>query len=287
VQDEVALAGGDGRLIVGTKLEHNDYSGFEWQPSLRLHWSLAARHSVWAAFTRSVRTPSRVEHDLAVTGAASATLPVFFRVTGDKGFESEEVYAFELGVRTRPLERVLLDVAAFHNRYPNLFSIEAGRPFAEPGRQVFPLVIANGLEGRGKGVEATADLRASERLSFHVGYSYLSLDLQPKAGSTDTTSAPGAEGASPRHRLYGRSVLNLRGGVDVSAGLRWVDELPSQRVPSYTELDMRLAWRAGAHLELAAVGQNLLRPHRPQWGVGSTGAVEVQRSVYGQLTCRW
>lgn len=287
-QDEIALAGGGLRLTLGTKLEHNDYSGFEWQPSLRLHWSIAARHSAWAAATRAVRTPSRIEHDAALTGAASLTLPVFSRFLGDKRFESEEVFGFEAGYRARPAERVLLDVAAFHNRYSNLLSIEtAGRPIAEQGRQILPFVFGNGLEGRARGVEATADLRASERHSLHVAYSYLSLDLDRKPGSTDTSSAAGGEGASPRHRVHGRSVLNLPGRIDFSAGLRWVEALPSQRVPSYTELDLRLGWRVGARLELAAVGQNVLRPHHPEWGVGSAAAVEAERSVYGQLLWRW
>jgi len=287
VQDEVSLAGRALRLTVGTKLEHNDYSGFEWQPSVRLLWMMAARHTAWAAFTRAVRTPSRVEHDLALTGAASATAPVFFRVLGDKGFESEQVFAFEAGYRAQPGDRVLFDVAAFHNRYQDLLSIEAGRPFVEAGRQILPLVIGNGLEGRASGVEAAADLRVTRRLSFHLIYAYLSLDVDPKPGSTDTTTAASTEGSSPRHRASCRSVLNLPGRVDLSAGLRWVEELKSQAVPSYTELDTRLAWRASSHLELAAVGRNLLRPHHLEFGGASLSPVEVERSVYGQLLWRW
>lgn len=287
VQDEIALAGRALHLTVGTKLEHNDYSGVEWQPSLRLLWKMAARHGAWAAVTRAVRTPSRVEHDLALTAAASATAPLFSRVSGNKAFRSEEVIAFEAGYRAQPGDRVLLDLTAFRNRYRDLLGIVAGPPFTEAGRQIVPFVLGNTLEGSGSGVEASADFRATQRLSLHLDYTYLSLDLASKLGSTDTTSAASTEGSSPRHRVSCRSVVNLPRRVDLSAVLRWVDELRSQQVPSYTELGVRLAWRAGARLELAAVGQNLLRPHHLEFGGNRPAPVEAERSLYGQLLWRW
>src|SRR5262249_27222333 len=38
IQDEIALRA-DAMLTIGTKVEHNDYSGFEVEPSVRLQWS--------------------------------------------------------------------------------------------------------------------------------------------------------------------------------------------------------------------------------------------------------
>src|SRR5690606_25294459 len=38
IQDEIALAEDRLRLVLGTKLQHNVYTGFEWQPSARLAW---------------------------------------------------------------------------------------------------------------------------------------------------------------------------------------------------------------------------------------------------------
>ena len=286
VQDELALAGRALRLTVGTKLEHNDYSGVEWQPSLRLLWRIAERHSAWAAATRAVRTPSRVEQDLAITAATSPTLPVFIRVTGDPGFRSEEALVFEAGYRARLRERLLLDVAAFHNRYDDLLGFESGAPFSESGRQIVPLTLRNALAGRGSGLEASLDVRAGARLGFHANYTLLSLLLHTKPGSNDTTSAASAEGSSPRHRVTGRARLQLPERVDVSAVLRWVDVLRSQAVPAYTQLDARLGWRATNRLELAAVGRNLFGRHL-EFGGNSAAPVELERSLYGQLLWRW
>ena len=64
VQDEVTLIPDRLRLTLGTKLEHNDFTGFELQPGARISWTPHDRHSFWAAISRAVRTPSRTERSL-------------------------------------------------------------------------------------------------------------------------------------------------------------------------------------------------------------------------------
>ena len=58
VQDEIALRT-DVTLTLGTKVEHNDYTGFEVQPSGRLQWNVTPKQTLWAAVSRAVRTPSQ------------------------------------------------------------------------------------------------------------------------------------------------------------------------------------------------------------------------------------
>ncbi len=48
LQDETALPADRVWLTLGSKDEHNDFSGGEWQPGVRLLWKLAERHSFWA-----------------------------------------------------------------------------------------------------------------------------------------------------------------------------------------------------------------------------------------------
>ena len=61
VQDEITLREDLLYLTVGSKFEHNDYTAFEYQPTGRLLWTPDPRHSIWAAISRAVRTPSRAE----------------------------------------------------------------------------------------------------------------------------------------------------------------------------------------------------------------------------------
>ena len=288
VQDEIGLRGQELRLTVGLKVERNNYSGFELQPGLRLLWSPGRRQSVWASVSRAVRTPSRLEHDLALTAVLDPRGPVFARVLGNTGFESEKAVVYELGYRTQPVSRLALDAAAFYNRYHDLSSIEARAAFQEgsPPRTVVPFLFLNGLEGRSYGAEVTADFQAGSRCRLFGAYSYLRFELQRKPGSADMSSEA-AEGNSPRHQLQLRAAFELPGRSTLDGLLRRSSELPNQRLAAYTSLDLRLAWRATDRLELAVVGQNLLDDHHAEFVPSPAARTEIERGVYFEAALRW
>jgi iron complex outermembrane receptor protein len=285
VHDAISFRDGDVRLIVGSKFGDNNYTGFEVQPNVRLAWSVASRHFLWAAASRAVRAPSRTEHDLSLTFSLDPTTPTFARIVGSTGFESEEIRAYEAGYRSYPSERVLLDVAAFYNRYDELLTIEPGAPFAEDGRTIVPYVIDNGLAGHGKGFEVATQLAIRRGWNVTAAYGWLDLDLAPEPGSGDTTSAS-QEDASPRHRVMLRSLVDLTPDWTFDAVARYVDELPGQQVPDYVSLDLRLAWTPHDDLELAIVGQNLLEARHPEFG-SPPGRAEIERGAYLEATWRW
>ena len=74
VQDQFAISDAL-RLTLGTKLEHNDFSGFEVQPSVRLAWDVAPRQNAWAAVSRAVRVPTRLERDIAIEATPPGSNP--------------------------------------------------------------------------------------------------------------------------------------------------------------------------------------------------------------------
>ncbi|MBC2694706.1 MAG: TonB-dependent receptor [Desulfobacteraceae bacterium] len=137
VQDEIILVDDRLHLTLGSKFEHNDYTGFEIQPNARLMWMPHSRHSIWTAVSRAVRTPSRSDHDLRYNmvfppntlypGSQLAVSSLF----GNNDFESEELIAYELGYRVQPMDRFSLDIVAFFNDYDNLRTYEQGEPFPE------------------------------------------------------------------------------------------------------------------------------------------------------------
>lgn len=153
VQDEIVLVEEQLFLTAGTKLEHNDYTGVEVQPSVRAAWTPGESHSAWVAASRAVRTPSIIDVDLRFDSQAFPTAPptvvTFF---GDENFRSEELLAFEAGYRVRPHDRVSFDLAGFFNLYDDLRSVEPGAPFAEndppPPHTVSPLVLDNKMSAR-------------------------------------------------------------------------------------------------------------------------------------------
>ena len=67
VQDQITLVKDRLSLILGSKFEYNDYTGFEVQPSGRLLWTPDRKQSVWAAISRAVRTPDNFESTGSIT----------------------------------------------------------------------------------------------------------------------------------------------------------------------------------------------------------------------------
>jgi iron complex outermembrane receptor protein len=284
LQDEIVLVENTLRLTVGSKFEHNDYSGFEFQPSARLLWTPAERHYLWAAISRAVRTPSRVEEDLALTAALSTVVPIFARLSGNKSFEAEKVMAYEVGYRVQPTDRFSVDIAAFYSRYSDLLSLENGVAFLEPpGNLILPFSIDNKMTAQIYGFEVATDWRWLDWWRWRLSYSHLQLNLKKKPGSSDSTTERSTEGSSPHNQLSLISFVDLPGGLQLDGIFRYVDSLPSQNVGRYFNLDLRLGWHATKNVELSLVGQNLLYGHHAEW----SGGTEIQRGVYTKVTWRW
>ncbi len=269
VQDEVELAALRTRLTLGAKIEHNDYTGLEYLPSLRLAWAPDERQTAWAAVSRAVRDPSRIDRDFYVPGK-----PPYTFLAGGPDFVSEVLLAYEVGYRAEPTPTLNLSCAAFYNDYDRLRSVEAGPP----------PVLANGLEGRSIGVELDAVFQVQDGWRWSAGYTYLHIELHRKRGSTDATSVL-QEGDSPQHQFFARSLLGPVHGLELDVGVRFVDELPHQEVPSYWAWDVRLGWRPVAGLDLDLVARNLFDPHHAEFRPPST-RLEVRRAVYGRVTWR-
>ena len=67
IQDTITLSPETLVLMVGSKFEHNGFTGFEFQPSSRLSWTPNDRQTLWAAVSRPVRIPSRFSDGIVRT----------------------------------------------------------------------------------------------------------------------------------------------------------------------------------------------------------------------------
>ncbi len=252
-QDTMALTG-DLKLIMGLKLEHNDYTGMESQPSVRLAWKPDDRSLLWAAVSRAVRTPSRLDRDFFV---AALPPPYGGRLLGGPEFVSESLTALETGWRSWPTARLSYSVNVFAHRYGRLRSVEP------TGTGDF--VLANGMRGRSRGVEAWGDYQLSETWRLHAGLMLQRQRLRFAEGSQDPGSVAAA-GNDPRHQWTLRSAWSLPRNMHFDVALRRVGELPSPVVPAYTALDARLAWSPRRDLEISIAGFDLLDARHPEFG---------------------
>jgi iron complex outermembrane receptor protein len=268
VQDEIALLPDKLHLTVGTKVEDNEYTGAEWQPSARLAWRFNENSLLWGAVSRAVRTPSRIDRDLA-----NRTRPPF--TEGNDGFESEKLVAYEMGVRVQPLHALSGALSTYYNDYHDLRSFEP-----QPG-PFTPLVFSNLLRGNTYGAELTADYQPGERWRLSAGYTYLHINLTLEPQSHDPIGGS-LESRDWNHQAFLRGTVTLPGNLELDGALRRIGELDTLSVPPYTELDVRLGWRLTPSLDLSLNGHNLL--HDSHGEFGPPGRLLIERSVFAFIT---
>lgn len=283
IQDEITLLDDELYLTAGSKFQHNDFTGFEMQPTLRLLWTPTERHSIWTAVSHAVRTPSRAEDDSRVTLLPQVIFPLppptFTLVNGNREFESEELTAFEFGFREQPTEQFSWDLAVFLHEYRNLTGSAPGFPFGG-GPSFQPITVVNSGNGHTYGFELAANYQIAPAWSLSGAYSFLRMDLD----------GDGSEGESPRNQFYAMSSWDICDDVELDVIARYVDQLSGFPVDSYFTADVRVGWHLTPNMELSLIGRHLLDAEHPEFGFdGFTGnvATEVEREFYGMVSLRY
>jgi iron complex outermembrane receptor protein len=288
VQDDIQLVEDQLRLTLGSKLEHNDYTGFEVEPNARMSWTLSPRQTFWGAISRAVQVPERNANDISTLLPTGPVGPSTFLVgNGSKDIKPQELISYELGYRIQPVDRFSLDVSTFYNEYENFITGTAGTPFFDPtptNHFVVPITAVNGGKGRSYGIEVASEWHVTDSWRLVGTYSYLRIKLNQFAASLSS------EGKDPHHQASLRSSMDLPCNLELDIWGRFVDHLATFRVRSYFDLDIRLGWNARKNLEISIVGQNLLEPHRFEFGTSQftqTIPTPVPRGVYGQVAFKF
>jgi iron complex outermembrane recepter protein len=290
-QDEIHFFDKRVSLTVGAKLEHNNFNGLDVQPTLRLLYAPSDRHSFWAAVTRSIAIPSRIEEGFLLEGGPPGGAVI--RLSGTPNFKSEAVIGYEAGFRQMIGKKVYVDVAAFHNNYQDLQSFTAPTVSVvtpPPPHLLLSLQYANDIAGTTNGVEIAPTWQATSWWRLTGSYSYVGIDMHANAATADISSTGSVrtyEGSAPHHQMVVQSNFNIGKSLEFDQFLRTASSLPAQKVPSYTTLDARFGYTFKS-FEFSVVGQNLLQPHHFEWGTGdpNQSLVGIKRAVYGQITFR-
>ncbi len=273
-QDAITLSKDRLLLTLGSKFEHNAYTGWELQPSGRLAWTPDKQTTIWTAISRAVRTPSRIDRDLF-----SPAIPPY-RTAGSDNVLSEKLIAYELGARWEVDPSLVLSVATYYDDYRDLRSLEPLNPPLP-----FPVQNSSGLIGHASGAEFTAEWRATANWRLRAGYDEMRVHSEPAPGSPDRATR-GSIARDPNHQFSLRSSWDLTAQWELDADLRYVSEIATQGVPGYTEGDLRLGWTPAPTWELALIGRNLLHTRHAEFNA-TAGRREIPRSLYGQVSWRF
>ena len=272
-------------LTIGSKFEITAFTGFEIEPNARLAWAPNSRHRVWAAISRAVNLPDRLDKGgrirLAPINAGGGT-GIDVSIFPNSNEESEELLAYEAGYRIRPADDLLFDFTAYYNNYDGLFDTTNGDFFVEtdpaPAHLVLPVFANNNRESEIYGFEAAAQWEPTSFWQLKGSFTWLKVNLYPNDDN--------AEDNDPDVQWNLRSFLDLPHNVEFDTMVYYVGALPNQDVPSYTRLDMRLGWSPIRELELSLAVQNIQDSQHPESERGKdvtlATSTEVPRSVYGK-----
>ncbi len=281
LEDEIQVVPEKVLLTLGSKIEHNEMTGWEPQPGARLAVRPTIRQLFWASVSRAIRVPGDGEYYPVLSYPLfTAAGPGVYASSTD--IESESLIAYEAGGRLQLLENLSADLAAYYNDYEDVIVQAFTGQTVPPGlRQVSP---QNLLSGGIYGGELSVTYRPLEQWRLTAWYALCIADLDaPAVGLADVKRA---ENRVPTHQAFLQSSLDITRRWQLDAQLRFVDDVES--IPAYLEADLRLAWRPVDHLEIAVVGQNLLdESHEEFRQAASSAHAVVPRGVYAKLTWRF
>ena len=297
LQEEVRFIPDKLSVTTGIKLEHNNYTGFEYQPNGRLLFTPGPHSTMWLGVSRAVRIPDRVDEDLDDYQYFTSTpVVIFAQIIGNKNLRAERLTAYELGYRTLVGKKLFFDFAGFHNAYHDLIAQSAVAlvptpvPPLPPGSFLFQAHYLNAIHGNTDGGEIGPEWRPTSWWQLKASYSYLHVHLGDQAGFTDTTTLTTLHGSSPNSQLVVRSLIDLPHRFEFDTLLRYVEQLPAQNVPRYTTADIHAGWHGVPvkflgfrYLDFSVVGQNLLQPHHEEFGITPGPNVGIKRGVYAKL----
>ena len=293
LQGRIPIAGEKGELTLGTKLEHNDYTGVEWQPSARFMWNLNDDHSLWAAVSRSVRTPSRTEHDSDIKAGGRLLPPQqggllsFVSVSSNEEIESETVYSYEAGYRGRPMEYLFFDLSIYYNKYKDLVAGDLmGSPQFQPGGYVtLPFLLNNAMDGETYGAEISCGWSVTDWWRLTGGFTWFQVNILNEGNSKDPRVGFGEE-ENADHLVSLVSYMDLPHNFEINTSLYFVDALDGLDINSRTRLDFNIGWHPTDYLTLVIGGRNLFQDGQQEFTDTMDGilASDIAQTFYSKLT---
>ncbi|MGV3614512.1 MAG: TonB-dependent receptor plug domain-containing protein [Fimbriimonas sp.] len=270
VQDDIRLSA-TSKLTLGTKVENNSFTGWEFQPSVRLSLTPNENKTYWLALSRAVQTPNRTDLGLDLF-LQYAPLPGGgfgeVRLFGDPTAVTTKVVTAEVGHRLRVSDALTLEATAFHNSYSDLGGIVSGTPFMDGGTLVIPQYQVRGAKGKTYGFELSGKARISDNWRVDFGYSFLDGDLSDSI-------------AAPKHLFQALSTVGLGQKLSFDQALYVSGAQVGDYMPSYARLDLQLRYRQSDTVEFAVGGRNLGQGSYAQFGSSNFVSVnEVKPELF-------
>ncbi len=249
------------RLLVsaGMRVDYTSYSRFDYQPSVRLLYTPSARQSLWAAVSRAVRVPSRVDRDFTADEGdlMIGVLPIHELLSGSESMRPEVENSLELGYRFQSGQRWSADFATFWSYYTSLATVAMPQNLQVQvvdgvPELVMNLVAVNGATARSYGGEASATWQLTPSWRLRPSYSYLDVDPRLPPNHLWMLDTSGY-----RHQGALRSQYDLSRHWQLDLTTRVHSRNAVWDLPGVVLFDARVAWQPSRDTEFSFSMQDL------------------------------
>ena len=280
IQYDVFLVPDKLRAIAGSKFEHNDFTGFEYQPQVRVVWTPGSSNTLWAAYSRAVRTPAEIEEGLRDREfEISETPPTFVLVEGHPGMESEILHAAELGYRYEWKPKFSVDAAIYYNSYSRLLGLSApGAAIINPSPLYvdLPVSVYNAGGGQTHGLELSLNYAPIRRWA-------LSTAITELRGTSVANAGFPAVAANPEHQLNVQSRLDLMRYLNFDAAYYYYDAIHGA-LPTVNRVDVGVSTKNMRGFTYSVWGRNLQQDRHVEAIPQTLLSGEIRRSVVFKMT---
>ncbi len=281
VQDDITLIRDRLKLTAGLKAEHNQYTGWEMQPSLRAIYT-ADQWGLWAAASRALRMPNMVENGQTLDVKAGPGYVA--RLIGDGRMRPEQVTAYEVGLRLHPHDDLLFQATAFKMFYKGVADthLDNAAAFVENTYLVVPIYMTNVLDGNAQGIELDLTWQAKTWIKLKGSYTHLRSHYQPAPINDAETrySAYVLREQTPENRYHIGASINPGYDIELDLNFSHWDRFKRDRVARYNRLDARIGWKPVDGVELSLVGKNLLQATHKEDLESTLEASTLQQQSY-------
>jgi iron complex outermembrane receptor protein len=249
-------------LTLGTKIEHNGYTGWELQPTVRYAYEPTDHQTFWGAISRAVRTPSRADENASIfaySEVGPGGLPTQVMLQGDDEFRSEEEISAELGWRTQANSHSFFDAAGFISHYRQLRGLQLGgfQTVTSPDPyNIATYVFDNSASADTAGIELSARTELSSNWRLLGSYSLFSERYSIADGNPFPINEYGY-GSTPRNQASIKSQLDLPHHFEFDVSGFFVSGISAQNIAPYGRLDLRLGWKPNARTDVSIGVTNL------------------------------
>ncbi|HUE85955.1 MAG TPA: TonB-dependent receptor [Vicinamibacterales bacterium] len=261
LQDEIAVRR-NVAVTLGARLERDTFGGWDALPSIQAIWEAPKGQRLWAAASRTHRTPAITDRDLRLNFGVvpGPGLPIVLGVSGNPEYHDERFTQVQAGHRIRIGATAAIETTVFTGSYAGLPTYEPLEPRVEltsgPPHLRAGVMAANLLNARVSGVELNARWNPVPQWEIEALYARLHMKADQDPASLRPTAAD-TDGNAPPHQWEARTAVALRPGIETSVSLRRVGPLRVIAVPAYTRVDARAEFEVNSRLTAAVVGQNL------------------------------